>query len=257
MSEPADEPVQTSTGDDDIVLRAQGLRKSFGRGDTAVDALDDISVDFESGRFTAIMGPSGSGKSTFMHVLAGLDRVDSGSIIMRGQDITRLNDRQLTQLRRDRVGFIFQAFNLVPTLSAEQNIELPVSLARKKIDRVWKAEVVERLELGDRLQHRPHELSGGQQQRVAVARALLTRPDVIFADEPTGNLDSHAGVEVLSLLGRATTLYGQTIIMVTHDPVAASHAGRVVLLKDGRATGEVRQPTRESVVTALSELSSL
>ena len=256
MSEPADEPVRTST-DDDIVLRAQSLRKSFGRGDTAVDALDDISVDFESGRFTAIMGPSGSGKSTFMHVLAGLDRVDSGSIIMRGQDITRLNDRQLTQLRRDRVGFIFQAFNLVPTLSAEQNIELPVSLARKKIDREWKAEVVERLELGDRLQHRPHELSGGQQQRVAVARALLTRPDVIFADEPTGNLDSHDGAEVLSLLGRATTLYGQTIIMVTHDPVAASHAGRVVLLKDGRATGEVRQPTRESVVTALSELSSL
>ena len=158
MSEPADEPVRTST-DDDIVLRAQSLRKSFGRGDTAVDALDDISVDFESGRFTAIMGPSGSGKSTFMHVLAGLDRVDSGSIIMRGQDITRLNDRQLTQLRRDRVGFIFQAFNLVPTLSAEQNIELPVSLARKKIDRELKAEVVERLELGDRLQHRPHELS--------------------------------------------------------------------------------------------------
>ena len=257
MSEPAEEPVQTSAGDDEIVLRAQGLRKSFGRGDTAVDALDDISVDFESARFTAIMGPSGSGKSTFMHVLAGLDRVDSGSIIMRGQDITRLNDRQLTQLRRDRVGFIFQAFNLVPTLSAEQNIELPVSLARKKIDRQWKAEVVERLELGDRLQHRPHELSGGQQQRVAVARALLTRPDVIFADEPTGNLDPPAGAEVLSLLGRATTLYGQTIIMVTHDPVAASHAGRVVLLKDGRATGEVRQPTRESVVTALSELSSL
>ncbi|WP_209374377.1 ABC transporter ATP-binding protein [Brevibacterium renqingii] len=241
----------------DIILRAQSLRKSFGRGETAVDALDDISVDFESGRFTAIMGPSGSGKSTFMHVLAGLDRVDSGSIVMRGKDITRLNDRQLTQLRRDRVGFIFQAFNLVPTLSAEQNIELPVSLARKRIDREWKAEVVERLELGDRLQHRPHELSGGQQQRVAVARALLTRPDVIFADEPTGNLDSHAGAEVLSLLGRATSLYGQTIIMVTHDPVAASHAHRVVLLKDGRATGEVRQPTRESVVTALSELSSL
>ncbi|MGC3021525.1 MULTISPECIES: ABC transporter ATP-binding protein [unclassified Brevibacterium] len=258
MSKPADEPLRAASADEsDIVLRAQDLRKSFGRGDTAVCALDDISVDFESGRFTAIMGPSGSGKSTFMHVLAGLDRVDSGSIIMRGKDITRLNDRQLTQLRRDRVGFIFQAFNLVPTLSAEQNIELPVSLARKKIDREWKAEVVERLELGDRMQHRPHELSGGQQQRVAVARALLTRPDVIFADEPTGNLDSHAGAEVLSLLGRATTLYGQTIIMVTHDPVAASHADRVVLLKDGRATGEVRQPTRESVVTALSELSTL
>ncbi|MGO2037053.1 MAG: ABC transporter ATP-binding protein [Brevibacterium sp.] len=241
----------------DIVLRAEHLRKGFGRGDTAVNALDDISVDFESGRFTAIMGPSGSGKSTFMHVLAGLDRVDAGSITMRGQELTSLDDKELTQLRRDRVGFIFQAFNLVPTLSAEQNIELPVALARKRIDRDWKAEVIDRLELGDRLGHRPHELSGGQQQRVAVARALLTRPDVIFADEPTGNLDSHAGAEVLDLLGSATTLYGQTIIMVTHDPVAASHADRVVLLKDGRAGGEVRRPTRETVVTALSELSDL
>ncbi|MCI4009876.1 ABC transporter ATP-binding protein [Brevibacterium sp. ZH18] len=240
---------------DDVVLSAEGLRKSFGRGETAVTALDDISVDFEAGRFSAIMGPSGSGKSTLMHVLAGLDRVDSGTITMSGRDITTLNDRQLTQLRRDRVGFIFQAFNLVPTLSAEQNIELPVSLARKRIDRDWKAEVVERLELGDRLKHRPHELSGGQQQRVAVARALLTRPDVIYADEPTGNLDSHSGTEVLSLLHGATTRYGQSIIMVTHDPMAASHADRVVLLKDGRAGGEVRQPTRESVVSALSELS--
>lgn len=239
----------------DVVLSAEGLRKSFGRGETAVTALDDISVDFEAGRFSAIMGPSGSGKSTLMHVLAGLDRVDSGTITMSGRDITTLNDRQLTQLRRDRVGFIFQAFNLVPTLSAEQNIELPVSLARKRIDRDWKAEVVERLELGDRLKHRPHELSGGQQQRVAVARALLTRPDVIYADEPTGNLDSHSGTEVLSLLHGATTRYGQSIIMVTHDPMAASHADRVVLLKDGRAGGEVRQPTRESVVSALSELS--
>ncbi|WP_210605296.1 ABC transporter ATP-binding protein [Brevibacterium oceani] len=259
MSNRSDETDRTAPAPaaPDVVLQAKNLRKSFGRGDTAVEALDDISVDFEMGRFTAIMGPSGSGKSTFMHVLAGLDRVDSGSIIMRGKDITRLNDRQLTQLRRDRVGFIFQAFNLVPTLSAEQNIELPVSLARKRIDKEWKAEVVERLELGDRLKHRPHELSGGQQQRVAVARALLTRPDVIFADEPTGNLDSHAGAEVLSLLGRATSLYGQTIIMVTHDPMAASHAHRVVLLKDGHATGEVREPTRERVVSALSELSSL
>ncbi|GAA1544837.1 MULTISPECIES: ABC transporter ATP-binding protein [Brevibacterium] len=241
----------------DVVLRAHSVRKSFGRGDTAVTALDDISVDFEAGRFSAIMGPSGSGKSTFMHVLAGLDRVDSGTISIGGQDITDLNDKELTQLRRDRVGFIFQAFNLVPTLSAEQNIELPVSLARKRIDSAWKAEVVERLELGDRLKHRPHELSGGQQQRVAVARALLTRPDVIFADEPTGNLDSQAGAEVLALLHGATARYGQTIILVTHDPVAASHADRVVLLKDGRAGGEVQQPTRESVVSALGELSDL
>ncbi|AZL09235.1 ABC transporter ATP-binding protein [Brevibacterium aurantiacum] len=241
----------------DVVLRAQSVRKTFGRGETAVTALDDISVDFEAGRFSAIMGPSGSGKSTFMHVLAGLDRVDSGSITMGGQDITGLNDKELTQLRRDRVGFIFQAFNLVPTLSAEQNIELPVSLARQRIDPEWKAEVVDRLELGDRLKHRPHELSGGQQQRVAVARALLTRPDVIFADEPTGNLDSQAGAEVLALLHGATTRYGQTIILVTHDPVAASHADRVVLLKDGRAGGEVHQPTKESVVSALGELSDL
>lgn len=241
----------------DVVLRAQSVHKSFGRGDTAVTALDDISVNFESGRFSAIMGPSGSGKSTFMHVLAGLDRVDSGTISIGGQDITGLNDKQLTQLRRDRVGFIFQAFNLVPTLSAEQNIELPVSLARKRIDSAWKAEVVERLELGDRLNHRPHELSGGQQQRVAVARALLTRPDVIFADEPTGNLDSQSGAEVLALLHGATARYGQTIILVTHDPVAASHADRVVLLKDGRAGGEVQQPSRESVVSALGELSDL
>lgn len=241
----------------DVVLRALSVRKSFGRGDTAVTALDDISVDFEAGRFSAIMGPSGSGKSTFMHVLAGLDRVDSGTITMGSQDITALNDKELTQLRRDRVGFIFQAFNLVPTLSAEQNIELPVALARKKIDPDWKSEVVERLELGDRLKHRPHELSGGQQQRVAVARALLTRPDVIFADEPTGNLDSQAGAEVLALLHGATTRYGQTIILVTHDPVTASHADRVVMLKDGRAGGEVLQPTRESVVAALGELSDL
>lgn len=251
MSTPAD---VTSA---DVVLSAQSVRKSFGRGDTAVTALDDITVDFEAGRFSAIMGPSGSGKSTFMHVLAGLDRVDSGTITMGGQEITGLNDKELTQLRRDRVGFIFQAFNLVPTLSAEQNIELPVSLARQRIDPEWKTEVVERLELGDRLKHRPHELSGGQQQRVAVARALLTRPDVIFADEPTGNLDSQSGAEVLALLHGATTRYGQTIILVTHDPVAASHADRVVLLKDGRAGGEVHQPSKESVVTALGELSDL
>ncbi|MDN6603191.1 ABC transporter ATP-binding protein [Brevibacterium sp.] len=241
----------------DIVLRAQSVRKRFGRGDTAVTALDDISVNFEAGRFSAIMGPSGSGKSTFIDVLAGLERVDSGTITLGGQDITGLDDKELTQMRRDRVGFIFQAFNLVPTLSAEQNIELPVSLARKRINPEWKAEVIERLELGDRLKHRPHELSGGQQQRVAVARALLTRPDVIFADEPTGNLDSQSGGEVLALLHGATSGYGQALWLGTHDPVAASHADRVVLLKDGRAAGEVQQPTRESVVSALGELSDL
>ena len=205
----------TTTTDTEVVLRARGLRKSFGRDDTAVTALDDISVDFDSGRLTAIMGPSGSGKSTFMHVLAGLDRVDSGEILMRGEDITALNDRELTQLRRDRVGFIFQAFNLVPTLNAEQNIDLPVSLARGTIDTAWKAEIVERLGIGDRLKHRPHELSGGQQQRVAVARALLTRPDVVFADEPTGNLDSLSGAEVLDLLHAAELLVYPHL---RHDP---------------------------------------
>ncbi|MCM1012156.1 MULTISPECIES: ABC transporter ATP-binding protein [unclassified Brevibacterium] len=245
----------TTTTDTEVVLRARRLRKSFGRDDTAVTALDDISVDFDSGRLTAIMGPSGSGKSTFMHVLAGLDRVDSGEILMRGEDITALNDRELTQLRRDRVGFIFQAFNLVPTLNAEQNIDLPVSLARGTIDTAWKAEIVERLGIGDRLKHRPHELSGGQQQRVAVARALLTRPDVVFADEPTGNLDSLSGAEVLDLLHAAASQYGQTIILVTHDPAAAAHADRVVLLKDGRVGGEITAPTPQAVATGLSELS--
>ena len=245
----------TTTTDTEVVLRARGLRKSFGRDDTAVTALDDISVDFDSGRLTAIMGPSGSGKSTFMHVLAGLDRVDSGEILMRGEDITALNDRELTQLRRDRVGFIFQAFNLVPTLNAEQNIDLPVSLARGTIDTAWKAEIVERLGIGDRLKHRPHELSGGQQQRVAVARALLPRPDVVFADEPTGNLDSLSGAEVLDLLHAAASQYGQTIILVTHDPAAAAHADRVVLLKDGRVGGEITSPTPQAVATGLSELS--
>ncbi|NJE67983.1 ABC transporter ATP-binding protein [Brevibacterium sp. LS14] len=252
MSTPSPAP----SSSDEAVLRARHLRKSFGRDETAVTALDDISVDFDSGRFTAIMGPSGSGKSTFMHVLAGLDRVDSGEILMRGEDITGLDDRQLTQLRRDRVGFIFQAFNLVPTLDADQNIDLPVSLARGYVDEAWKAEIVERLGIGDRLRHRPHELSGGQQQRVAVARALLTKPDVVFADEPTGNLDSLSGAEVLDLLHAAAAQYGQTIIMVTHDPVAAAHADRVVLLKDGRVGGEIADPTTETVVTALSELSA-
>ncbi|WP_349828596.1 ABC transporter ATP-binding protein [Brevibacterium litoralis] len=238
----------------DVIVSARDLSKTYGKGDAHVAALDRVSVDFHAGRFTAIMGPSGSGKSTLMHALAGLDRVDSGTITVNGQVITDMNDRQLTRLRRDRIGFVFQSFNLVPTLTAEQNLELPVTLAGGTVDVRWKKMVTARLGLDDRLGHRPHELSGGQQQRVAVARALLTRPDVVFGDEPTGNLDSRVGAEVLGLLRESTQEFGQTIIMVTHDPVAATYADRVVLLRDGRLAGEITEPTRDSVVTALSDL---
>ena len=235
MSEPAEEPVQTGAGDDEIVLRAQGLRKSFGRGDTAVDALDDISVDFESGRFTAIMGPSGSGKSTFMHVLAGLDRVDSGSIIMRGQDITRLNDRQLTQLRRDRVGFIFQAFNLIPDLNVLDNIEVPLRYrGMGAVERRRRAaDALARVGLSARAKHYPAELSGGQQQRVAIARALAGEPRLLLADEPTGNLDSAMARSVMELLEELHR-DGATIVMVTHDPQLAARAQRNVHVIDGQ-----------------------
>ncbi|WP_285725164.1 ABC transporter ATP-binding protein [Psychromicrobium xiongbiense] len=235
-------------------VSARGLNKSYGRGETAVTALRGVDLDFEAGRFTAIMGPSGSGKSTLMHCLAGLDTVDSGSIRIGSTDITTLNDRQLTALRRDRIGFVFQAFNLVPTLTAEQNITLPVALANGSVDRPWLDFITSALGLTDRLSHRPHELSGGQQQRVAVARALLTRPEVVFADEPTGNLDSRVGAEVLAMLRRSSQEMGQSIIMVTHDPVAASYADRVVLLSDGVLVGEIQSPTPESVLASLSRL---
>lgn len=235
-------------------VSAQHLTKTFGSGDTEVHALDDVSVNFSPGAFTAIMGPSGSGKSTLMHVLAGLDTVDSGQITVGSQTITGMNDNQLTKLRRERVGFIFQSFNLVPTLTAEQNIVLPLELAGTKPDRAWLDEIVGILGLGDRLSHKPHALSGGQQQRVAVARALLTHPDVVFADEPTGALDSTTGGEVLALLRRSAREMGQTIIMVTHDPNAAAYADRVVLLEDGALNGELTDPTPESVLNALSGL---
>jgi putative ABC transport system ATP-binding protein len=235
-------------------VQATSLAKTYGRGDTRVSALRDVTVTFDSGRFTAIMGPSGSGKSTLMHCLAGLDTADSGRILVGGTDITSLGDKQLTALRRERIGFVFQAFNLVPTLTAEQNITLPLALAGSKTDTEWFDFVVATLGLKDRLKHRPHELSGGQQQRVAVARALLTRPDVIFADEPTGNLDSTAGGEVLALLRRSSQEMGQTIIMVTHDPVAASYAGRVVLMSDGNFVGEIMDPSAASVLAALGKL---
>jgi len=235
-------------------VQAISLAKTYGRGDTRVTALRDVSVAFEAGKFTAIMGPSGSGKSTLMHCLAGLDTADSGQILVGGTEITALNDKQLTGLRRERIGFVFQAFNLVPTLTAEQNITLPLALAGSTTDAEWLNYVVATLGLQDRLKHRPHELSGGQQQRVAVARALLTRPDVIFGDEPTGNLDSKAGSEVLALLRRSSKEMGQTIIMVTHDPVAASYADRVVLMSDGNLVGEILEPTSDSVLAALGKL---
>jgi putative ABC transport system ATP-binding protein len=230
------------------------LCKTYGSGDTCVQALKEVTVSFESGKFTAIMGPSGSGKSTLMHCLAGLDTADSGSIRVGGTEITALGDVQLTKLRRERIGFVFQAFNLVPTLTAEQNITLPIALGGGKVDTEWLDYVTTTLGLAERLKHRPHELSGGQQQRVAVARALLTRPDVLFGDEPTGNLDSRSGAEVLALLRRSSQEMGQSIIMVTHDPVAASYADRVVLMNDGRLVGELDKPDTDSVLSALAGL---
>ncbi|MDR2257489.1 MAG: ABC transporter ATP-binding protein [Arthrobacter sp.] len=237
-----------------LAVAANNLTKTYGTGPTAVTALDDVSVGFERGKFTAIMGPSGSGKSTLMHCLATLDTPTSGSLTLGGTRVDGLDDDALTTLRRERVGFVFQAFNLVPTLSAEQNVLLPLELAGAKHDAAWFAELVERLGLGSRLKHKPHELSGGQQQRVAVARALLPRPDVVFGDEPTGNLDSTSGAEVLRLLQRSAHEDGQTVIMVTHDPVAAAAADRVVLLKDGRLAGEIIDPAVEQVSTALARL---
>jgi putative ABC transport system ATP-binding protein len=233
---------------------ATDLTKVYGSGDAAVHALRGVSVGFAKGAFTAIMGPSGSGKSTLMHCLAGLDTVDGGSVSLGEVEITRLSDRQLTHLRRDRVGFVFQSFNLLPTLTAEQNLLLPLELAGRRPDRAWMDHVVDSVGLRDRLSHRPSELSGGQQQRVACARALLHRPEVIFADEPTGNLDSRSGGEVLGFLRTSVREMGQTIVMVTHDPVAASYADRVVFLRDGRITAEMFQPTPESVLDSLKRL---
>jgi putative ABC transport system ATP-binding protein len=233
---------------------ATGVAKVYGSGDAAVHALRGVSVAFAKGAFTAIMGPSGSGKSTLMHCLAGLDTVDQGSVIIGDAEITRLSDKQLTHLRRDRIGFIFQSFNLLPTLSAEQNILLPLELAGRKPDRQWMDHVIAAVGLRDRLSHRPSELSGGQQQRVACARALVHRPEVIFADEPTGNLDSRSGSEVLGFLRSSVRELGQTIVMVTHDPVAASYADRVVFLRDGQITSEMYQPTPQTVLDALKKL---
>ncbi len=234
--------------------RAERLVKTYGSGDTVVTALDDVSVSFAAGGFTAIMGPSGSGKSTLMHVLAGLDTATSGEVHIGDTALSGLKDKRLTALRRDRVGFVFQQFNLLPTLTALENITLPLDIAGRRPDPAWLQEVVDAVGLRDRLGHRPTELSGGQQQRVACARALVSRPAVVFADEPTGNLDSRAGAEVLSLLRRSVRELGQTVVMVTHDPVAASYADRVVFLADGRLVGELREPTAESVLDRIKDL---
>ena len=228
--------------------RAIGATKAYGKGESQIRALDAIDVEFHTGQFTAIMGPSGSGKSTLMHALAGLDELTEGQVLIGDVDITTLNDKKLTKLRRDRLGFVFQAFNLVPTLTAIENITLPMDLAGRKPDSVWLDLVVSTVGLNDRLKHRPSELSGGQQQRVAVARALAGRPDIVFADEPTGNLDSRTGAEILAFMRQAVQDLGQTIVMVTHDPVAASYADRVVFLADGHIVDELQNPTAESVL---------
>ena len=228
--------------------------KVYGHGETAVRALDDVSVQVPSFRFTAIMGPSGSGKSTLMHCLAGLDRLTSGETYIGGLALSGLSERQLTRLRRERIGFVFQAFNLVPTLTAYENVTLPLSLARKRRDDKWLSVVVRAVGLGDRLKHRPAELSGGQQQRVAVARALATRPAIVFADEPTGNLDRRSGHGVLSFLRYAVENMNQTVVMVTHDPVAASYAHHVLFLADGHIVDEVFRPTPQRVLDHLARL---
>lgn len=230
---------------------AKDVSKTYGQGPNAVQALDRVTVGFDTGAFAAIMGPSGSGKSTLMHCLAGLDSVSSGSILIGDIQISGLSDRQLTLFRRDHVGFVFQSFNLLPALTAEQNIRLPLELAGRQPDPRWFGEVVDVLGIGDRLTHRPSELSGGQQQRVACARALISRPDVIFADEPTGNLDSRSGAEVLAFLRHSVRELGQTIVMVTHDPVAASYAERVVFLADGQFDGELMNPSVAQLLDAL------
>jgi len=237
-----------------LAARVENAQKIYGMGDAAVHALAGLSVDFERGRFTAIMGPSGSGKSTLLHCVAGLDELTSGAVYIGDTELGSLNDRDLTLLRREKVGFIFQAFNLIPTLTAAENITLPLDIAGSAPDQAWFDQVVETVGLSDRLGHRPTELSGGQQQRVAAARALVSQPEIIFADEPSGNLDSTAAGELLGFMEQAVKDLGQTIVMVTHDPVAASFADRIVFLADGEVVGELLDPTQETVLDMMKQL---
>jgi putative ABC transport system ATP-binding protein len=237
-----------------VAARTEDLRKVYGEGAAAVEALRGVTVEFAAREFTAIMGPSGSGKSTLLHCLAGLDQPTSGRVFIGDVDLTSLSERELTRLRRDAVGFVFQTFNLIPTLTAQENITLPLDIAGRDVDRAWFDEVVDTVGLRDRLTHKPAELSGGQQQRVAGARALVSRPQIVFADEPTGNLDSRSGEELLTFLRDAVDQHGQTTVMVTHDATAASHADRIVFLGDGRIADEMRDPTPERVLDRLKSL---
>lgn len=233
------------------------LTKVYGEKETAVTALNSINTTFNQNQFTAIMGPSGSGKSTLLHCLAGLDKVSSGSILIKGVDLASLNDKQLTKMRRDSFGFIFQAFNLIPTLTAEENITLPSSVAGKKPEQNWVEKIIKTMDIGDRLTHRPNELSGGQQQRVAAARAMASKPEVIFADEPSGNLDSKSSKELLVFMKSIVSELNQTIVMVTHDPYAASFAERVIMLKDGEIANDLDNPTQEEIVSQVTSLTDI
>jgi putative ABC transport system ATP-binding protein len=245
-------PAETKT----VAARTIDLRKVYGEGEAAVNALDGVDIEFYTAEFTAVMGASGSGKSTLMHCMAALDSPTDGQVFLGDTDLSTLKDKALTELRRDKIGFVFQSFNLVPTLTAQENIELPLSIAGRKPDKDWFDTIIDTVGLRDRLDHRPNELSGGQQQRVACARALMSRPQIVFADEPTGNLDSTSGAEVLSLLRRSADEHRQTIVMVTHDPVAASYTDRVVFLADGKVVDELREPTRESVLEEMGKLTA-
>jgi len=237
-----------------VAARAESASKIYGSGENEVKALDNVSVSFERGKFSAIMGPSGSGKSTLMHCIAGLDALTEGNVFIGDTDLSQLNDKEITKLRREKIGFIFQSFNLIPTLNAYENITLPLTLGKKSGDDAWIKQVIDTISLKDRLDHRPSELSGGQQQRVAVARALATQPEIIFADEPTGNLDSKSGSDILKFMRRAVTDLKQTIVMVTHDAVSASYADRIVFLADGHVAGEMFEPTPEKVLDYLKHL---